>query len=535
MKLINKCITGILLLTGTILSACSDNFLNKETLSELTTKNFWQTSDDALMGLTACYDGLQSRYIYDGGPWQCGFFNMDCMTDNGGHFNWSGWMCGYDVANGIHTPSSWLIGSFWSESYEVVKRCNLLLDNIERIDMDSVTKETYKAEAKVIRALMYLNLTMTYQNVPYLTAPQYSISDVNCAKSKREDIVKAEMKNLQAAVEILPQSTSRGRITKGAALSILGRMALYNQDWSVAIDSYRKVMSLGYTLEPNYADLFKIEGEKSNEIVFAVRFEGPGKSEGCHFCNAWNAPLESMNGSLDLAKAYYATDGKPFDQSSVCHPGVDRLDINEPDSLRYLNRDPRLKATLFVSGMKWGAKPSDFYGGSAPSLSTVYVYKYFDPRNNADPQYGEYGQDFYVIRYPEVLLSLAEALIMQGGYDINEVIGLVDMVRKRVGMPVVNDVEGKNKTLSDQELLEVVKHERRVETAFEGLRLFDLYRWKELEMAVNTINNEANLNKTGTYFNYETRNYRGEKEYEWPIPLHEIDTNSKLEQNELWK
>ena len=85
-------------------------------------------------------------------------------------------------------------------------------------------------------------------------------------------------------------------------------------------------------------------------------------------------------------------------------------------------------------------------------------------------------------------------------------------------------------------MLEIIKHERRVETAFEGLRLFDLYRWKELETAVNNIEKErSRFSGIHTYFLYEQRNFRGEKEYVWPIPLGEIDTNTEIEQHILWK
>ena len=77
---------------GTVLAAgCSDKFLQKDSLVAISSGTFWQTEEDAASALTACYDGLQSNWIYNGGPWQCGPLNLDCMTDNGGHFNWAAW------------------------------------------------------------------------------------------------------------------------------------------------------------------------------------------------------------------------------------------------------------------------------------------------------------------------------------------------------------------------------------------------------------------------------------------------------------
>src|SRR5574344_2235058 len=92
MKSLNKYI-GIALMAGalTVTTSCSDSFLQEDSLTESSSTTFWKTSNDAMMALTACYDGLQSTQLYDGGPWNLGPLNMDCISDNGGHFNWSGW------------------------------------------------------------------------------------------------------------------------------------------------------------------------------------------------------------------------------------------------------------------------------------------------------------------------------------------------------------------------------------------------------------------------------------------------------------
>ena len=155
--------------------------------------------------------------------------------------------------------------------------------------------------------------------------------------------------------------------------------------------------------------------------------------------------------------------------------------------------------------------------------------KYFDDTNTNNSW--DNGQDFYVVRYPEVLLSLAEALVQSGDYDEAEVRNLINQVRQRpsVSMPRVEDVEGTG--LSADQLLEVIKHERRVELAFEGLRLFDLYRWHELEKSITNIEHE----RTSLGLAYEPRSYNGERDYVWPIPLNELNSNPMLEQHKLWQ
>jgi len=527
MKIINKFCAVSAIIMAALLCGCSDDFLQKDSLTAVSTSTFWQTESDALNGLAACYDGLQNNWLYNGSPYYCGILNMDCMTDNGGHFNWSGWMAGYDICNGIHSSSSWIIGDYWKACYEVVKRCNTLIANIDGCNMDAATVSQYKAEATVIRSLIYTNLTMTYNDVPYLTEVQ-SITDAEAPKTQREEIVESVMADLKTAAEALPaEAPAQGRVAKGAALSLLGRLALYNEKWDEAIAAYKQVMGLGYSLFADYSTLFTEANEACGEIIWAVRYEGPGKEEGSSLGGHWDTPLEAMNGTVDFADEFYFTDGTKCTDKKVCEYYEDgSADLWTLNTARYDNRDPRLRATLFVPGMAWGEKDW-YYGGAAASYSTLYVMKYFNPELNWSTSW-DAGQDFYIVRYAEVLLSLAEAYIEKGS-NTDEAVALIDQVRQRAGMPKVEDVEGTG--LSQEALRDIVRHERRVELGFEGFRLFDLYRWHLLKDAVDRINAEKD------YYNfwYETRNYRGEQEYEWPIPQTEIDCNSQLEQNPLWK
>ena len=228
---------------------------------------------------------------------------------------------------------------------------------------------------------------------------------------------------------------------------------------------------------------------------------------------------------------YYLTNGTKTTDTNYGEMADGKLNVSKPNAAHWENRDPRLYATLFVPGMYWNGKGGEnaWYGGASASLSTVYVMKYFDPTDTSNSW--DNGQDFYVVRYAEVLLSLAEALVQKGGYDEAEILGLVNQIRQRgdVNMPKVEDVEGTG--LSKEALLEVIRHERRVELAFEGLRLFDVYRWKMLDKAVANIEKE----RTTLGLAYEPRQYNGERDYVWPIPTSELDSNKLLEQHELWK
>ena len=373
-------------------------------------------------------------------------------------------------------------------------------------------------------ALMYNELTMTYNDVPYLKGEQ-SITDANCPKTARAEIVADLVNDVKAAVADLPDDVEFGRMTKGAALSILGRIALYNSKWDEAVSAYEQVVSMGrYSLFGDYSTLFSAANETCPEIIFSIRYEGPGVSEGNSIAAHWDTPLEAMNGTVDLADQYYVkSTGLKYADDEIYNDPASK-DLWNVRTDRYEDRDPRLYATLFVPGMAWGSK-NWLYGGAAASLSTVYVQKYFTADENSSTSWDS-GKDFYVVRYAEVLLSLAEAYI-EKGTKLTEAVSLIDQVRARVGMPSVGSVE---KATTAAALREVVRHERRVELAFEGLRLYDLYRWELLKDAVDRINAE----KTRYGFNYETRHFRGPQEYVWPLPQAEIDSNKELVQNALW-
>ncbi|HSK12779.1 MAG TPA: RagB/SusD family nutrient uptake outer membrane protein, partial [Phnomibacter sp.] len=132
------------------------------------------------------------------------------------------------------------------------------------------------------------------------------------------------------------------------------------------------------------------------------------------------------------------------------------------------------------------------------------------------------GQDFYVIRYADVLLMRAEALAEDN--RVAEAYPLVNQVRARVSMPSVESVEGAG--LTKEQMIAVIRHERRVELALEGLRFFDLKRWGQMEAAVQ----RAFTDPVAPY----NPVYRGRRSEVFPIPLAELDANRNLVQNPVW-
>ena len=188
-----------------------------------------------------------------------------------------------------------------------------------------------------------------------------------------------------------------------------------------------------------------------------------------------------------------------------------------------LNRDPRAIANFFFK--------NDIYNKDIPKIFSENLETKYGQRKYirlGDDTYGnspwtEGSQDFYLIRYADILLMRAEAFAETG--NLSEARELVNTIRARVNMPTVDEVEGVG--LNQQQMIDLVRHERRVELALEGLRFMDLKRWGEMEEAIN----RASSDLIGPY----SPQFLGGKTLSFPIPQSEIDVNPNLIQSEAWK
>lgn len=518
-------------------TSCSDSFLQVNSPNQPSQSTFWQTETDALMALTACYDAMQSKSLYDDylDSWDFGFLLREVSTDNGDH-TWGDWMLGASIPKATSSTTDECFSMYWNANYEVIKRCNMLIENIDRVPMEEEKINEYKAEAIALRSLMYCNLTSVFRDVPYLTKP-LTLEEAEAPKTNRDEIVDAVIEDMKVWIPNLPVKGEelKGRLHREAAYAIMGRISLFNKRWDDAIFAYNNVIGKvqlfksgdGSDYHKNFADLFTEENEEHEEVLLSVKYKGPGQGEGNTFGIAWGAPMNAVEASMNLCDDFYCIDGLPIDKSPLFKGSLEKgaHTKNEPDYARYENRDPRMKGTLMVPGMEWNGT---VYTNNLPASSTTCIRKWFTPENTANEYDG--SLDFYVIRYAEVLLSLAEAQIEKGGISQSEITQHINEVRARVGMPSVEEVEGTG--LSQAELREIVRHERRVELAFEDLRFADLYRWGEFENAQKRMQHDRSFYGFGTVTRGELR---GPQDLVWPIPQTEIDTNSQLTQHDEWK
>lgn len=509
------------------LTACSDDFLDISNPEQSDSSNYWSTEDDALMALTSCYDALQAGDFFsaDGSGWNFSILARETCSDNGDK-TWGNWMLGSSVAECTSGTNDEAYSRYWKVNYELIKRCNLLIENVGRVPMDETKIAAFKAEAIVLRSYGYCNLVTFFRDVPYLTKP-LTLSEAKAAKNDKATIVNSVIEDLKTNIPLLPSKADAGvgRMCQESAYALMGRFALYAGKYADAVDAYKKVYGK-YTLfksgdgsdyAANYAKLFTIENETCDEIVFGIHFQGPSLGEGQSLGVNWGYPPEFFEASMNLCDEFYCTDGKPISES----PLFNNVDKSNP--ARYENRDPRLKGTLLVPGMPWKKDQYDYWSNAS---SKCHIRKWYNPD---DPKSGyDYGQDYYVIRYAEVLLSYAEALI-ESNTDLATAVACINEVRSRVGMPSVEKVEGSG--LGQDRLRDIVRHERRVELAFEDLRLADMFRWGKLsEMQAHMRQDKATYGCTVL-----SRPEPRPRDCVWPIPQSEIDTNDMLIQHDEWK
>jgi hypothetical protein len=273
------------------------------------------------------------------------------------------------------------------------------------------------------------------------------------------------------------------------------------------------MLSLGYSLNSSYSDLFTQNGEYSKEIVFSVRFVQNASQNGELFSGTYaGIPKVDEQPMPNLVKDYYCTDGLPITKSPLYSATNEKA-----------KRDPRLSATVYFKNDTFLIDTKTIFKGN--TATTYGLKKYL--RNAASSTgiaiFSPGGQDFIVLRYADVLLMRAEALVELN--QLPEVYTLVDQVRARVNMPKVEAVEGTG--LSQDALRQIVRHERRVELACEGLRFFDLKRWGLVQQSFQTALND----KVAGY----APSYSGPKSSIFPIPQSELDANSSLVQNPVWQ
>lgn len=519
---------------ATLATSCSD-FLDTLPKDQLAPTTTWQTESDAKGFIVGCYNGL-----LDGNT----LLYLDCGSDIGyNNFPWEGFRPWGDGSLSSSNPGQVLY------DYKSIRKANTFLENVDKITFsDEAVKKDYIAQAKAIRAYRYFIMNWWYGGVPIIDS-YTSAEEAQVTRKSEQEVRDYIAKDLdEALADINEVPAARGYIAKGAVLAIKMREALYYGEWQKAKEAAKAIIDLKqYELEADYATPFNVNAVDSKEIILAdqhIENLAPLGTIGQMYNNAdqgWSSIVPTQN----LVDMYEMSDGLTKEESKTYDP-------KHP----FANRDPRMAKTILYPGREWrggilntldemlpdGSKNLNYpaYADNASKTALSWA-KYLDPMD----QYGDVwnsGICPIVFRYAEVLLTYAEAANELSGPS-EDVYNYLDQIRQRAGMPVVDRAKYGTK----DKLRELIRRERTIELAGEGLRRADILRWQEdgkmvaekvlngdlLRIAGTVKEKESEptmrAEVTGTEY-IETRSFSSRNRY-LPIPQTSIDKNPKLEQN----
>ena len=505
-----------------ICCSCNKKFLDRQPLDEYSESSLWTSAKDAEAALNGCY----SRW--EDGSW---IFYMDCASDNAFNpYPWEGYSM---LGNASQLTSNNTGNDKWS--FNTIQKCNWFLANVDKTPMDESLKARMKAEARFLRAYRYYLLSQLYGDVPLVTA-NISTEEANkITRNSKAEVVQFVIDELTAAAADLPDSFTgedKGRATSGAAWALKARVELFNERFQDCITSCDKIMSK-YSLFNSYTDLFRIQNENNSEIILDVEYianDIPLYNLGVLVTES-SGGWWSVNPTQSLVDSYEMSNGKTINEAGSGY------DPDDP----YKNRDPRLAASIIYPGALYQGNYFDPLSPASIDYYAAYSYTAYAPKKYT-PNLSDFGDmwnsglNIPVIRYAEILLSYAESKIELNQID-NSVYEALNAIRTRAGMPTVDEIVYNNVT----KMRELVRRERRVELAMEGLRWFDIQRWKTGGTALNgpvygsrlgvVDPATGHLTLTSERIISEQRTFDESKNYLWPIPQREIDINKSLEQN----
>lgn len=483
--------TGILLLSISLISLGScTKFLTEDLKGTFSNDTYYQNEKQAIQAINGVYNGMLFTNTRNN-IWVFGDIASDDAVKGGNPGDQA--EISY-IDNFTADANNGMLGNYWSFAYEAIARANNVIAYVPDVTMDEGLKSRIIGEAKFVRAYTYFNLVNIYGQVPLKLLPQVTQEAIHVPLSDVTAIYQQIEKDLTDAAAVLPASYSvsdNGRVTRGAALGLSGKVSLYQGKWSEAVNYFHQLEALGiYGLLPNYGGNFKLSSENSIESIFEVQHlaaQNPGEG----------SPLNQQFAPATEGGYYFNAPTQAL---------VDAFEKSATGEV-----DPRLDVSIGRDGQPW-------LNGETFSMAwspTGYLTKkHQQPLSEVSASLkGDGDLNYTYMRYADVLLMKAEAFLENGQADSAR--ANLNKVRQRARASfngtAPDDLLADITTTDNSQLREAIRRERRVEMAQEFHRYFDLMRWGKATA-------EAAL---GPDFNYDTKRY-------FPIPQAEIDANQSI-------
>jgi len=502
------------------LASCNDDFLEFFPEDKITSANFPQNEGDIELLLNGVYAQLRENSIYNEGLF--GFGVMDGATPNA--FNWGNTPIARAGNGQLNSSDGSIVNFRWTRSYGIIFRANYLLQALEQVNLSEDKKVIYQAEARFLRGLSYSILAEAFGGVPIILSAISTEEARSISRSTQEETWNQAISDYDAAIDNLQtEAPELGRATKGAALGMKMRALLYQGKYDQVLMVIDEIDALGmYDLFPSYEGLFTLENENNQEVIFDIQYISGENSQGSlhdQYCGtgtgSWTRGSRYVP-TDDLVSAYEMVDGSEVDPTNP-----------------YEGRDPRLGFTVVVPGAYiLGYRfpnyeyPGGAYNHPGNRLKHLSTRKYrIEPEADLPPS-GQSSLNNMVMRYADVILSQAEAIIETNG-DIDEAISLINRIRtERDDVKITALPMG----LSQEEARTRLRHERRIEFAMEGLYWADIKRWNIGSEIYPLEIKDHNGNIIETKFPDGYLDF-----YQLlPIPDSEISLNENLTQNPGW-
>lgn len=413
----------IIVLSALLFSvSCSDSFFDLEPSDKVPADKIYKTAEDFDIAVIGCYAKLQSQVSFY--P-ECVEYRSDNMQLTAPT---TGTQDRYDIDQFKETAANGILNDAWANFNNGVYRSNLILDQIDIAQFDTILKAQYKAEALFLRALNYFNMYRVWGGVP-TTRTVVTVAEALKIKRSSEqemyDLIAGDLKEI-VDHNMLPDSykgNSIGRATSGAARALLGKVYLTFHKWTESKDILEPLIDK-YSLLLNPADVFDVDNKMNSEIIFAIRFNKSVVGEG---------------------------HGNWYSSANATSP-----DFQTPQLISAYNNAADKRKDLI----------------SFEKVGNIYVIKkYYDI---ADASTNNTGNDLILLRYADVLLMYAEALneVAYSNSQTSNAMKALTEVRERAGLDAIKITDLPNKDTFRKAILE----ERQREFPFEGHRWFDLVR-----------------------------------------------------------
>ncbi|MBW8684142.1 RagB/SusD family nutrient uptake outer membrane protein [Chitinophaga rhizophila] len=483
-------ILSYILLTAS-LTACSD-ILDKRDLTGIDERT-WDHESTATLYLNRIYDLSMPTWpnLSSGSTLPTAIHDVSDDYNGGDQKIWYGTLS-------VDNINDFFGGNASNNVWAYIRKTNILLTEIEKGALPQDVKAKIKAQAYFLRGWMYFQLVKLYGGVPYISHPQDWVTEnLYVARNKTSECIDSIARDFDMATS-LPAvwgSADKGRITRGAALGVKGRMLMYwaspqfnpgndQLRWERAYKAnraaYDTLLIDGYGLFPSFANIWLDEGSGNKEIIMLRSFDGATKAS--LFEDAARPNSESNGGggsyqpTLDLVNAFPTIDGVPITNAGSGYDPV----------YYWKNRDPRFDATIVYNGATWAlsnktGRKQWIYAGvtddrNKPNVTGFYCRKHINTSTIKDNT--KLGKtDWIEMRFAEVMLNLAECANATG--RTQEAYDLLIAIRKRAGInPGEGGLYGLKPGMTKDEMFETIINERRIELAFEGKRYDDLRRNK---------------------------------------------------------